>query len=195
MKKLIASAVFVALTGAIPAPCTAQAFDWLTPHLDAQRFGDQLRANQRRRTAGKGKSKRQYSRRRNATMHKAPERYPQVKINGQPLRSSVAAVEVNGRAFVPFRDIFEALGATVNYDAQDRLITARRGTSIMQLGLPGGSTAKMSNKETFNRGETPFIRRGVTMVPLRMVSEKMGAQVNYVQRSKTPLISITAKTA
>ncbi|BAZ67304.1 MAG: copper amine oxidase N-terminal domain-containing protein [Pelatocladus maniniholoensis HA4357-MV3] len=171
MKKLILVAVLATLT--VVAPAHAQ-MDWLTPHLETQRW------NRRKPTT------------RESNTRKAPERYPEVRINGQPLKSSVAPVEVNGQTFVPFRDIFEALGATVTYNSRERLITAKRGASTVQLSLPGGSTAKMEgNRQNFNRDEMPFVRRGVVMVPLRMVSKTMGVQVTYVQRPTVPLISIT----
>lgn len=172
MKKLILVAVLATLT--VVAPAYAQTMDWLTPHLETQRW------NRRKPSTRKSSTR------------KTPERYPEVRVNGQPLKSSVAPVEMNGQTFVPFRDIFEALGATVTYNNRERLITAKRGTSTVQLSLPGGSTAQMEgNRQNFHRSEMPFFRRGVVMVPLRMVSKTMGVQVTYVQRPTVPLISIT----
>ncbi|MBH8555091.1 copper amine oxidase N-terminal domain-containing protein [Nostocaceae cyanobacterium CENA357] len=170
MKKLILVAVLATLT--VVTPAHAQ-MDWLTPHLETQRW------NRRKPSTRKPSTR------------KAPERYPEVRVNGQLLKSSVAPVEVNGQTFVPFRDIFEALGATVTYNRQKRLITAKRGSSTVQLSLPG-STAKMEgNRQNFDRGEMPFFHRGVVMVPLRMVSKTMGVQIKYVQRPTVSLISIT----
>lgn len=203
MKKPTLIALTVALM--TEAPLYAQ-MDWLTPTLENNTIWQHQRrkwkkggkANQRRssqRRAAKGRRKSSYR----ASTRKAPERYPQVQVNGRLLQSSIGAVQVNGHTFVPFRDILEALGATVTYNSQERLITARRGSSIAQLSLPGGSRANMKGKREYfvggNSDQSPFIRKGVTMVPLRMVSEKMGAQVVYVQRSAVPLISITSKPA
>lgn len=114
------------------------------------------------------------------------EAAPRVHLNGQPLATSVAPVVSNGRTLVPMRDIFEALGATVNWNAATRNITARRGTT--DVGLQIANRTARVNGQTVMLDQAPLIRRGSTLVPLRFVSEAMGANVNW--NGATQLVSI-----
>jgi len=102
---------------------------------------------------------------------------PTVRLNGQPLATSAAPIQMNGRTLVPMRDIFEALGANVNYNSVTRGIIASSGNTKVDLQI--GNRMAMINGTTTNLDQAPMIRRGVTYVPLRFVSEAMGANVNY----------------
>lgn len=192
-KKLIGSLLALLALSASDIPVQAQ-IDWVGAKADSDRFGRQLRRNQQRsRKHGK---KRNTVRRQSAASRKVVERYPQVRVNGQLINSAVPATEIGGYTFVPFRDIFEALGATVNYDQQKRVITARRDVSQIQLSLPNGDAESMGGKkQTFRNGEAPFVRNGSMMVPLRMVSELMGDKVFYTAHPRTPQISIISRAA
>jgi len=105
------------------------------------------------------------------------EAAPRVHLNGQPLATSIAPVVMNGRTLVPMRDIFEALNATVNWNAATRNITARRGTTDVWLQI-GNRTARV-NAQAVSLDQAPLIRRGSTLVPLRFVSEALGATVDW----------------
>jgi hypothetical protein len=180
----------VAIT-AIAEPASAQ-IDWIGIKID----NDRVWASQRRNAIRK---RNKNTRTQPSARKPAPKlvvSYPEVQVNGQKLQSPVAPVQRGKTTFVPFREIFEALGATVSYNDQHRLITATRGTSQMQLSLPGGNKQKMQGRRrSFDDDEMPFIHQGTTMIPLRMVSEKMGAEVGYIPRPTTSLISITSKAA
>jgi len=102
---------------------------------------------------------------------------PRVELNGQHLATSVAPLVTRGRTLVPMRDIFEALGATVNYNKLTRGITARQGATRVNLQI--GNRAAQVNGQTVSLDQAPMISRGSTLVPLRFVSESMGATVNY----------------
>ncbi len=187
MKKL---AILAGLTlfGALPA---AAQIDWIGNRVDANIFKNRLEHSQAQSRRNRQKKQKRTTKKTTPVMRRAPERYPQVQVNGQLLKTAVPATQIDGYTFVPFRDIFEALGATVEYNAPKRLVTATRGTSRMELLMPGGDSDDMKGtRQSFRSKEAPFKRNGVTMVPLRMVSEKMGAKVSYIQRRGTPLISI-----
>ncbi len=109
-----------------------------------------------------------------------------VQVNGQPLTTSVAPVQMNGRTLVPLRDIFESLGARVQYNSLTRGITARRGTT--NIGLRIGSRAAMINNQRVTLDQSPLVRRGSTLVPLRFVSEALGARVTW--NSAQSLVSV-----
>jgi len=111
---------------------------------------------------------------------------PSVQLNGQPLATSVAPVIKNGRTLVPMRDIFEALNATVNWDAATRNITARRGSTDVWLQI-GNRSAKVNN-QAVRLEQAPMISGGSTLVPLRFVSEALGASVSW--NGATELVSV-----
>jgi hypothetical protein len=179
-KLLIGAAVACVLAGVGTVPAQAQ-MDWLTPHLDAQRFGNQLRHNQR-----------MAERRRNSKRVKVL-RPAQVQVNGQPLRSSVPAMEKNGTTFVPMREIFESLGATVAYNHQERFVTAERDSARLLLPLRGTQAKVNGAPVNLKSNQTPFVHKGVTMVPLRLVAEGMGAQITRVAQKNGSLIKIASR--
>ena len=109
-------------------------------------------------------------------------------LDGEPLEHQGAPALVqylgqDGRTLVPVRTVAEALGATVVWVPENRQVLLLRGeqTIVLTLGsasaavdgvtldLPGGVPAgvvKWEGKES-------------TMVPLRFVSEQLGAQVEW----------------
>ncbi len=102
---------------------------------------------------------------------------PQITVNGQVLRTESGAYTQNGRVLVPMRDIFESLGASVNYNDLSREIAAQRGTTVVRMTL-GSKRASVNNVPvTLSSAASTF--GGRTYVPLRFVSEALGASVNY----------------
>jgi len=100
-----------------------------------------------------------------------------VQLNGQPLATSVAPVVMNGRTLVPLRDIFEALGATVQWNAATRDITATKGEKKVWLQI-GNKVAQVDgNRVMLDQAATLY--RGSTLVPMRFVSEALGARVMW----------------
>ncbi|BCM92388.1 hypothetical protein IAD21_04267 [Abditibacteriota bacterium] len=114
---------------------------------------------------------------------------PQIAVNGQVLRTESGAFTQNGRVLVPMRDIFESLGATVNYNDLSRQIAAQRGTTIVRMTL--GSNQASVNNVPVMLDSAASSYGGRTYVPLRFVSEAMGATVNY--NGTQQLVSITGQ--
>jgi hypothetical protein len=102
---------------------------------------------------------------------------PRLLLNGQPFRTQVQPITQDGRVLVPLRDIFEGLGARVNYNDQDRTITARRQGTVVRMEL--GSRRAEVNGQRVRLDVPASTVYGSTMVPLRFVSEALGASVNY----------------
>lgn len=114
---------------------------------------------------------------------------PRILINGNALRSDNPAFVQNNRVLVPMRDIFETLGATVVYNSLDRSIAAQRGTTIVRM-LIGSRNASVNNVPVML--DVPAATySGSTYVPLRFVSEAMGANVAYNAPSR--LVSISGQ--
>lgn len=100
-----------------------------------------------------------------------------VTLNGRALPTSVAPIQRNGRTLVPMRDIFQALGARVVWDSQTQGIRAWQGATNVGLYI-GKRTANVNGNDVM-LDQAPIMYRGSTMVPLRFVSEAMGARVRW----------------
>jgi len=115
-----------------------------------------------------------------------------VAVDGTLLGFDVPPVIVDGRVLVPLRVIFEALGASVDWNTATRTITAVRRDTIIRLEI-GRQTAYISD-EPVALDVAAQIRDGRTLVPLRFVAEALGAAVawNGVTRSITITASLPA---
>jgi len=111
----------------------------------------------------------------------------QVEVNGRPLSFRVPPTRANGRTMVPLRGIFESLGAQVNWDADTSTITATKGTTDVQLSI--GDPRATVNRRTVLLDAPAMILNGSTMVPVRFVSEALGADVKWFEATQT--VSIT----
>ena len=117
----------------------------------------------------------------------------QVYVDGQPVNFDVPATVIDGRVLVPLRGVFERLGATVDYDAPTQHIVALRGSQAVELTV--GSRQAVVNGQPALLDVPAFTIAGRTMVPLRFVSEALGADVRWVDASRTVLISSAAAVA
>lgn len=116
----------------------------------------------------------------------------QVYVDGQVVNFDVPPTVIGGRVLVPLRGVFERLGATVDYDAPTQHIVALRGAQAVELTI-GSRQARVNNLPTLL--DVPaFTIAGRTMVPLRFVSEALGAGVQWVDASRAILISSAAAT-
>lgn len=88
---------------------------------------------------------------------------------------------------VPLRGVFEAIGAYVDYDEENRVITAKRDNEMLELRL-GDKIAKKNGAEIM-LDAPPKVIDGTTMVPLRFISESLGAKVEYDKANNRILIS------
>jgi hypothetical protein len=112
-----------------------------------------------------------------ATLASSIEPAIQVNINGSPLPMAVPPNNVNGRVMVPLRAIFEALGATVQWNPVDQGIVATKGNTTIRLQI--GSTAAFNNGVQVTLDAAPQIEGGRTLVPVRFVGEALGAEVTW----------------
>jgi hypothetical protein len=111
-------------------------------------------------------------------------------INGVAQSFSSKPMQINGTTFVPMRGIFQALQASVNWEPKAQRVNAYRGSNYMNVTI--GSKNAMLNGKPYTLLQAPFIQNGTTMVPLRFVSEALGAEVKW--DSKTGNIYITDTT-
>lgn len=107
----------------------------------------------------------------------------QVQLNGSPVALSVEPISVANRTMVPMRSIFEALGASVQWNSSTQTVTAIHNTTNVALTL-GELTAQV-NGQNVALDVPAMIYRGSTMVPLRFVSESLGADVRWHEPTQT----------
>jgi hypothetical protein len=98
-----------------------------------------------------------------------------VQLNGQALNLAPPPLERAGRVFVPLRGVFENMGATVVYANGE--INATRGRHTIQLHI--GSQSATVDGQTQTVDVAPFIVGASTYVPLRFISQALGASVNW----------------
>lgn len=109
-----------------------------------------------------------------------------VTVNGEELRSDVVPVMENDRVLVPMRTIFEALGASVNWDdASQTAIASKNGIEIA-IGIDQNQMRK--NGESISLDVPARLINDRTMVPVRAVSEALDAQVDWNDAEKTVVI-------
>lgn len=112
-----------------------------------------------------------------------PQEEIAVLFNGSYMQFDVPPVLINDRTMVPMRAIFEALGCFVSWnDAAQAAIGTRNGTTVI-LTI-GADTAKVDGVQVPLDAPAALINDR-TMIPLRFVSEALGAQVDWQEETKT----------
>jgi hypothetical protein len=110
-----------------------------------------------------------------------------VKLNGNYLTFDQAPIAESGRTLVPLRAIFEAFGATVNWDQATQSVTAVKGDITIKLTL--GSKTAYKNDTPITLDVPAKALNGRTLVPVRFISESFGATVEWDQANQTVIIT------
>jgi hypothetical protein len=109
-----------------------------------------------------------------------------VTVNGRGVDFEPPPIERAGRIFVPLRGVFERLGASVVY--ANGTINATRGPVTVSLQI--GSTQATVSGQQQALDVAPFIVGASTYVPLRFVSQALGADVNYDAANRIVAIAV-----
>ncbi len=110
-------------------------------------------------------------------------------INGQAHQLGVAPriTAGGGRTLVPIRFISETLGADVTWVSKTRQVHIVHGSVDIWLTL--GSNRALVNGQVVIIDAPALVESGRTFVPLRFVSETLGATVQYQSTTKTIIIT------
>lgn len=123
-----------------------------------------------------------------------------VQLDGQMLSLQNDAAPVlndNGRVYLPFRSLFETLGADVTWDQNTGIISAVRdgreveftdGQAAMVIKETGGS-------RIINTSAAPYIENGRTMIPVRFAGEALGYNIGWDSVNKTVVMMDSEKLA
>lgn len=104
-------------------------------------------------------------------------------VNGDSIPLASPPIVQGGTSYVPLRFIGEAFGATVNWDGVFELVDIELGATHIRLQV--GRTIASVNGKRLALLTPPLLMRGVTMVPVRFVSDALGAQVVWDATTKT----------
>ncbi len=110
-----------------------------------------------------------------------------VVLNGTPLVfTGTQARQIKGSTLVPMRGIFEALGATVRFDKATQTVYGQKGATA--IILPLGALTATVNGQPQSLPEAAQLINGTTLVPLRFISQSLGASVGWHPASSTVTI-------
>ena len=113
-----------------------------------------------------------------------------VYYNGTPISFNTYGQNpeiVDGRTLVPLRSIFEAMGVEVEWDNDTRTAVASRDGLTIKIQI--GSDKMYKNNEAVPVDVPAQIINGRTMVPVRVISEALGADVVWDGSSNSALIT------
>lgn len=110
-----------------------------------------------------------------------------VSVNGSILDLDVPAQIVNDRTLVPLRGIFEALGAKVEWDGENQMVLAEKGSVSISLKI--GSNAMNVNSDVVELDVPAQIIDDRTLVPARAISEALGCNVEWDGNTRTVYIT------
>lgn len=119
-----------------------------------------------------------------------------VQINGEIVDFKdadgdiVNAQIINDRTMVPMRKIFEVLGAIVEWDGENRIVTGIKDDKIIKLQIDNPVTSKTisGKEEEIILDVAPTIVDGRTLVPLRYIAESLEKQVGWDANQRTAII-------
>jgi len=126
---------------------------------------------------------------------KIPESYSGIKntrpitvyLNGTELYFDSEPIVKNQKTMVPVRKIFEALGSTVEWNGNTKTVTASGNDKNLNMTI--GSNIAYVNGSIIQLETAPFIKDGMTFVPLRFISENLGAEVIWDNDLRRVIIS------
>ena len=110
-------------------------------------------------------------------------------LDGRELAFDVPPVIVEGRTLVPVRGLLSAMGAEVTWDAPAAQVGVVLGDVHIRLTI-GAATALVGDAAV-PLDVPPRINEGRTLIPLRFVSETLGARVAWDEATQT--INITSR--
>jgi hypothetical protein len=105
----------------------------------------------------------------------------------------LAALVRDGAIYVPLRSMFEQMGATVSASADGKTVTADKPGASVSVTL--GKAEVVINGESRPLDVPPMLYHGVVLVPVRVLSEALGAYVQWVPDRRVVVVRYIAPPA
>lgn len=109
----------------------------------------------------------------------------------------------NGRVLVPLRAVSDNLGASLQWFQADKVVKIKNGNSTIWLAAnfkrviiesaPSSETPDTPSREYVDLDTATQVIQGTTYVPLRFVSQSLGATVAWDQLSKQATVTLGNK--
>jgi N-acetylmuramoyl-L-alanine amidase len=111
-----------------------------------------------------------------------------VTLDGKNFSFDVPPQLINGRAMVPLRAIFEAMGVTAGWDGNAQMVTGTKGDTVVILTI--GSTSPTINGRVVTIDQPGVVIDNRTLAPLRFVAETFGSTVAWDENTQTASITM-----
>ena len=105
----------------------------------------------------------------------------------------LAAIVRGNTILVPLRSMFEQMGGTVSYDPSTKTVDVSKPGADIKLTV--GKPEVVLNGESRPLDVPPEIYKGVIVVPIRVISEQLGAYVLWVQEKHVVVVRYVAAVA
>lgn len=110
-----------------------------------------------------------------------------LSVNGTLLKTSMPPIVFEGYSVVPAREVFESLGATVEWNSTKRTVSVAYDGKTVLLSID--STRAEVNGKKVTMPIAAKIINEKTMIPVRFVGEQLGWTVDFDSASDTVKIS------
>lgn len=109
---------------------------------------------------------------------------PAISVDGKPVKFMGPGPRRKlGRVLVPLRGVFEMMGAHVKWDDDSQTVFANRNDTEVELTI-GSNNATVNGRAVLMDVPAQLIG-GSTFVPLRFLSESLGARVDFDDATNT----------
>ena len=106
-----------------------------------------------------------------------------VKLDGAKILFDVSPRIINERTMVPLRAIFEALGATVEWNQEEKTVVSEKDDTTV-IATIGQNVMKVNGEKKY-MDIAPVVIDDRTLVPVRFIAEAFGCDVDWDQDSLT----------
>ncbi|MNH95545.1 hypothetical protein D3C73_481940 [compost metagenome] len=110
-----------------------------------------------------------------------------VSLNGENVPLTAGVITRNGQNFVPLRSLFDKLGAEIGFDGTSKLATVTRtnpSLPALKISVSAKNGQTTLNGQAVTLANKPFTVNGTLYLPLRFISEKLGAKVEWLPKEE-----------
>ena len=108
-------------------------------------------------------------------------------LNGEKYSLQTQPIVKSGTSLVGMRELFEILGAKVEWDAKEQKISATKGINYIELKV--GSKIAYKNGEKLELPLAPEVKDGVTYMPLGWVGEALDTEIQWLEEENSIYIT------